>query len=225
MFITELRLPAADLSAQLHFYTQLLGLPLAAPAEPHQFTLQTGRSQLTFVQANEGENGRYHFAFNISPNQFDEAKQWLTGRVPLIRDEQGADEFDFRSWNARAFYFYDPAGNILEFIAHHDLPDQSDLPFAATSILEISEIGLASDDVPATAELTRTTLGLQPYRGSVSDAFTAVGDEHGLLIIVQQGRVWFPNTGVAAELYPLTAVLADDSGRTYQLFGSPYQIR
>jgi catechol-2,3-dioxygenase len=221
MFIKALRLPAADLSAQLHFYTQLLELPLAHPAEPTQFTLQTGRSQLTFAQAKEGENGRYHFAFNIPPNQFAAAKQWLTGRLPLIHDEHGTDEFDFRSWNARALYFFDPAGNIVELIARRDLPDQATTPFGHHSLLSISEIGLATADVAATAELARTTLGLEPYRGSVSHDFTAVGDEHGLLIIVQQGRLWYPNTGVAAELYPLKVLLNGKGGATHQI---TYQI-
>jgi catechol-2,3-dioxygenase len=224
MFITALRLPAANLPAQLHFYTQVLELPLAQPAAPDQFTIQTGRSQLTFAQAGEGENGRYHFAFNIPPNQFNEAKQWLSGRVRLIHDEQGADEFDFRSWNARACYFFDPAGNVVEFIARHDLPDLATTPFGPHSLLSISEIGLATEDVAATAEVARTVLGLVPYRGSVSKDFTAVGDEHSLLIIVQQGRVWYPNTGVAAGLCPVRLLLTDQGGRIYNLIGPPYQI-
>jgi catechol-2,3-dioxygenase len=222
--LRKLVLYNSDLPAQLHFYTQVLGLPLAHPAEPEQFTVQTGRSQLTFVQAREGENGRYHFAFNIPPNQFVEAKQWLTNHVPLIHDEQGADEFHFRSWNAHALYFFDPAGNVVELIARHDLPDHATTPFGPHSLLSISEIGLATDDVAATAELARTTLGLAPYRSGVSQDFTAVGDEHGLLIIVQQGRVWYPNTGVAAGLYPVTAIVGDENGRTHQLSGPPYLI-
>lgn len=222
--LQELVLYNNDLSAQLHFYTEVLGLPLAGPAEPAQFTVQTGRSQLTFVQAKEGENGRYHFAFNIPPNQFNEAKQWLSGRAPLIKDEQGRDEFDFRSWNARAFYFFDPAGNVVEFIARYDLPDQATTPFGPHSLLSISEIGLATEDVVATAELARTALGLEPYRGSVSQDFTAVGDEHGLLIIVQQGREWYPNTGVTAGLVPIQLLLADEEYRLWNLIGPPYQI-
>ena len=120
--LRELLLYHSDLPAQLHFYTEVLGLTLSHPAEPEQFTVQTGRSQLTFAQAKEGENGRYHFAFNIPPTQFAEARQWLTGRVPLIHDEQGADEFHFRSWNAHACYFFDPVGQVVAGDEFDDVP-------------------------------------------------------------------------------------------------------
>jgi hypothetical protein len=32
--------------------------------------------------------------------------------------------------------------------------------------------------------------------------FTAVGDENGLFIVVEGGRIWFPETGIAPENIP-----------------------
>ena len=34
--------------------------------------------------------------------------------------------------------------------------------------------------------------------------FTPVGDEQGLFVVVKRGRMWFPDTGKAAELLPIT---------------------
>ena len=51
----------------------------------------------------------------------------------------------FENWNANAVYFYDNNGNILEFIARHDLQNNQFTPFNSESILNISEIGIVSE--------------------------------------------------------------------------------
>ena len=40
------------------------------------------------------------------------------------------------------------------------------------------------------------TLGVTVYDGEGGDMFTAVGDELGLFIVVKQGRIWYPETGI-----------------------------
>lgn len=52
------------------------------------------------------------------------------------------------------------------------------------------------------------------YDGAGSDTFTALGDEHGLFIIVKRGRIWFPDTGIPAELVPLKVAVSVDGGAT-----------
>ncbi len=224
MKIGALVLRTPDLAAQRRFYSQALGLPLIQEVEGKEAVFQAGSSRITFLQAEEGWEGKYHFAFNIPPDQFPEAKEWLSRRAPLIRDHNGADEFDFTSWNAHSVYFYDPDGNVVELIARHDLPARSEKPFGGESLLSASEIGLASDDVIGLVGKIQSVLGASLYRCTLSDTFDSVGDENGLLICVKRGRSWFPDTGVPAGLIPVQARLAGADGRWFDVSGPPYEI-
>jgi catechol-2,3-dioxygenase len=165
----------------------------------------------------------YHFAFNIPPQQFAEAKAWIAQRVPPLTDHTGADEFYFEAWNAHALYFSDPAGNIVELIARHTLASQSHQPFTEQSLLSVSEIGLVTDNVRDTVHLLRTRLGISSYQGTGNDEFTAVGDEAGLFIVVKRGRIWFPDTNKPAAVAPVSVTVA--AGSTHAtVAGPPYQV-
>src|SRR5262249_11124640 len=183
---------------QRDFYRNVLKLPLSTTSD-QQFTVQAGTTQLTFSQAPIA--GVYHFAFDIPENQIAAAREWL--HVPLIKANDGRDEFFSENWNADNIYFYDPAGNILELIARHTLPNASTEPFSEKSLLNISEIGVATADVRAFTESS----GLPHYGSSVAE-FAPMGDEHGLLIVVKIGRIWFPDTGKPALEIPLRAVIS-----------------
>lgn len=222
MRIDEVQLLTSDLTTQREFYGSVLGLPVVEAGDD-ALAIDAGNSRLAFTQAPEGWSGFYHFAFNIPEDQLAEAKEWTSRRVPLIRSNSGEDEFFFDTWNAHSFYFYDPSGNILEFIARHNLPEQSSRPFTERNILNISEIGIASDDVLATVASAQAGLDVDVYYGPPSDTFTAVGDDHGLLIIVKRGRIWFPDTGKAADMWPVRAAVSVN-GRRYELSGPPYRI-
>jgi hypothetical protein len=120
--------------------------------------------------------------------------------------------FYSESWDAHNLYFRDPAGNIVELIARHTLGNADAGPFSGASILGISEIGVAADDVrELVAELIERT-GAAEYHGPGSASFSPVGDESGLLIVVARGRIWFPETGVPAEPLPVT-VTTERAGR------------
>lgn len=196
MKFAEIRLRAARTDALAEFYAGRLGLRLIEHAS-QQLCLQAGRSTLTFVQGDV--TAPYHFAFNISPDRFAEAKAWLGARCPLVRGEDGADAFHFADWQADALYCYDPAGNLVELIARHALPDRHTGPFDASALLNVSEIGVVTDDVRATALHACEALGAPIYRSQLNDAFVPVGDEEGLLIIVARGRRWFPDRVIAGQ--------------------------
>jgi catechol-2,3-dioxygenase len=205
MYIEELELYAADLARLRAFYGDTLGLPLLK-ADDERLELHVGRSLLRFVRAPEGWAGRYHFAFNIPENQIAAGRAWLAERVALIADSAGSDTFPSESWNSDQIYFYDSAGNIGELIARHSLPNASDAPFGPSSLLSVSEIGLVVEDVQAAVARFEAELGLGVYSDS-SASFAPLGDEHGLLILVPPGRIWFPETGVAAAPAPVRASL------------------
>jgi catechol-2,3-dioxygenase len=222
MHISELRLQAPDLAALREFYAHLLAIPTLDTATD-ALTLQIGTSRLTFTQARADERPVYHFAFNIPPQQFAEAKAWIAQRTPLTLNSAGADEFFFENWNAHALYFYDPAGNMVEFIARHTLEAPTRGPFGAQSLLNISEVGVVTESVPETVQMLQTRLGVSVYRGAVNDEFTPVGDQHGLFIVVKRGRIWFPDTGIAAQPAPLSVTVSEgDTTATFS--GPPYQL-
>ncbi len=216
MRIDELHLWSGNLAIQDSFYGNLLGLPVVSRMV-NKMVFQAGDSLLTFQQARSDWDGFYHFAFNIPENQFREAKDWLSTRVALIQDRQGKDTFQFVAWQADAMYFYDPAGNIVEFIARHQLDSRLSRPFDGQSLRSISEIGIPTNDVKPMVQRLCTRLSARVYDGADSDEFTAVGDAHGLLIVVKQGRQWFPDTGKTARYSQQTVWVRDAAGQRQSL--------
>ncbi|GGM03301.1 VOC family protein [Deinococcus aerophilus] len=190
MHFETLTLWCADLHAQHAFYTQTLGLT-TVQRMPGHVTFQAGRTRLTFRHAGEVQ-GFYHLAFDIPRNQMDSAEAWLRVRTPVLHDPQGKARFPRSGrWTSESVYFEDPAGNILEFVARHDFPSDRAAAFSSTGLLHVSELGVVVPDVPATVRDLGQRFGLLPFN-DCSDTFCAVGDHHGLLIVVREGRGWVP---------------------------------
>jgi catechol-2,3-dioxygenase len=224
MRITELHLSTQNLLAQRIFYTRTLGLPLVAETGA-SFTIQAGATRLLFRRT-EQEGLLYHFAFSIPSNKLAHAKAWLLARTPPVPllSLDGQDEFHGESWNVSNLYFYDAVGNILEFIAHHDLPDSMPDGFNEHSVLHISEIGLAVENVLAQVAEFNDRFGFDPYRGESSDTFTAVGDIYGLFIVVKIGRCWFPTQTDAAPVAPIKVTIEGRKEQQYHISPYPYEI-
>lgn len=191
MHFHHVQLLTAHLTEQLEFYRDVLGLPVLEQTKTSS-TFRVGTSRLEFIQSNK--DAFYHFAFDIPSHQFAEAKEWLSKRVSLIKDSTGQDEFHSQNWNSDMFYFYDAGGNIGEFIARHDLKSNASEPFSARSLGCVSELGIVTTDVPKTVRTIQATLPVELYRATMNEQFVPVGDEMGLLIVVKQNRIWFPET-------------------------------
>jgi catechol-2,3-dioxygenase len=200
--------------------TRAKALWLAAGLSP---VIQTGRSPLA-LENEAGWQSKYHVAFDVPENQLAAAREWLEQRVTLI-ERNGEVVFHFQNWNAHSLYFCDPAGNILELIARHNQPNTSYQPFSPFNILHISEIGLPTLDVVTTVNLLGRKLGITTYDGAGSEAFSAVGDETGLFIVVRQGRIWYPETGIPADLSPVRVTILGKQATTLVLPSLPYHIQ
>jgi hypothetical protein len=222
MWIKRIELPTPSLPAQLEYYQNVLQLPANIKAD--SLIIQAGRTELVFRQAPDAWAGQYHFCFNIPENQFAESKKWLSASPPPLQDENGRDEFQSESWNSNSLYFKDADGNILEFIARHDQMNASRQPFDSTHILQISEIGLPSQDVIAFAGDLCAQLGVSVYRQEPSETFTPIGDEEGLFILPVEDRIWYPNTAVPAKLLDIK-IEFEANGVNYELTGVPYTVR
>lgn len=223
MRITELHLYTQNLHAQRIFYTRTLGLPLVTETVA-SFTIQAGATRLLF-QRTEQEGVLYHFAFSIPSTKLAHAKAWLLARTPSVvplLSLDGQDEFHNESFSR--FYFYDAVGNILEFIAHHDVPDSTPDGFDEHSVLHVSEIGLAVDNVLAQVAEFKDRLGLEPFRGESDDTFTAVGNTYGRFIVVKIGRFWFPTETDAAPVAPVEVTIEGAEEQQYSVSPYPYEI-
>jgi len=221
MKITKLELLTVNLPAQQEFYAKIL--ELSTKLTPSGLEIQAGKTELLFTTAAPDFDGAYHFAFNIPENQFRAAKEWISSRARLLRDENGKVEFESESWNSDSVYFKDPAGNVLEFIARRNLKNTVEGYFDSRQILQVSEIGLPSENVVAFANELCTRLNLTVFKQQPNETFTPVGDDNGLLILPIKGRIWIPNSGVPAKLLPVK-VKGTAEGKDWEVRGYPYEI-
>ena len=221
MHITELTLQNHNLAAQRDFYQNTLGLNILEH-NTQRLSIQAGSTRLTFEQIPPDHAGIYHFAFNIPNNQFAAACEWLEANHAILHTADGDRAIHFS--RSSAVYFHDAEGNILEFNARHTLDNTSETPFSGCSILNISEIGIATEQVLDTVcEITEAT-GLKVRSGAGSETFTSVGDDKGMFIVVQQGRKWLPDLKHPAQALKTTITIAGLE-HDHSLKGLPYEIR
>lgn len=221
MNIQKLELLTVDLQAQKDFYTGLLELPVELTSSG--LTIHAGETMLLFSQVPANFDGAYHFAFNIPENQYQNAKDWIASRLSLLRDQTGREDFHSPTWDSDSVYFSDPAGNVLEFIARHTLHNAVDDGFDSRRILNVSEIGLPSENVIGLAGELCTRLGLSVYKQEPNENFTPVGDDTGLFILPIRDRIWMPDSGVPARMLPVH-VWGQAEGRSWEVRGVPYEI-
>jgi catechol-2,3-dioxygenase len=223
---------SVPLSQMKAFYHGLLGLHVIEE-KPNSLVIAAGLTRLSFVPSRD-EDGKpfYHFAFNIPENKIRAAHKWQKERTALLpipvrlRDAAfPVDVVDYSHWNAHSIFFFDPAGNVVEFIARHDLQNGAEGPFDSGDILYASEIGLITKNVPELASALTSALGLSVYRGA-SDQFTALGDENGLLLVMEVGRVLSFDAAQkkAAAVFRTAVTVRGAEGAMYFVPGLPYEI-
>ena len=123
--LAELVLIVEDVPAAARFYRDVVGLELehepsddwawfwaGGPGTPQRIALHRG--PLLFEEHSpfpEGHRfGAAHFALEVARDDLEEAVQRVKSAGV---DVYGPTDFDWM--NARSYYFYDPAGNLLEF--------------------------------------------------------------------------------------------------------------
>lgn len=218
MEIKELGLITNNLTDTEVFYNQVLDIPTAIRTET-EISFLIGKTKISF-QESPADHPVYHIAFDVPKNQLQEAYEWLKQRTNILPVNESTTFSVFELWNAKSFYFYDNNGNLLELICRYDLENTSDQPFSSSSILYASEIGLVTGDVPFLAETLMSKYGLNVYeKQPVQDNFTALGDEQGLLIIVNNDRNWFP-TDKKASSFPTKIVLNTGNGKDQEILVS-----
>jgi catechol-2,3-dioxygenase len=190
MRIREVVLPAADPAA-------------AAAFHPERY----GASRVRFEP---GPDVCSHFAVNVPSDRFEEAVAWGRSQAELIQED-----VPFEAWRARAAYYFDPAGNLVELIARERAPGDE-------LLIEVSEVGLPVADVGAAVDFLEAELGLPHFSGDRKN-FSAVGDDRGLFIVVPVGREWL-FTDIPASDAPVRVTIDGAAERELRLPGSAHVI-
>ncbi len=221
--------PVAELKK---FYAGLLELPLIAE-QADQFMVRAGETTIRFVQVKQHDAAPfYHFAFNIPENKIVKAREWQLHRSDLsatpshmIDDKYPKDVRHFRNWNAHSIFFWDPAGNLVEYIARHDLGNSADGEFTSKDLLCASEIALIVDDADLIADELKSSFNLSQYRGGDAN-FRAIGDENGLLLVIRKGRIWESHTNISRTPATIkTAVTINaDKNESWKPANYPFEI-
>lgn len=210
MFIREIEICTNDIGGTEMFYTGILDLKILHKNN-NRISFFAGESILTFIKNELIEHPVYHFAFNIPHNQIPECLEWLESQIEILPVEEHRI-IDFSNWNAHAIYSYDNNRNIVEWIARHDLNNESHKPFTGRSIECISEIGLVTAHVPAYADKLSSQYNIPVFsKQPPGEKFTALGDDYGLLILSESGRNWFP-TAIPGNEFPAKVIIESESG-------------
>lgn len=208
------------------FYGDQLGLE-AAEGPQELLAFQIGSARLTFAPAVGDAQPFHHFALLAPGDRFEPAYEWLGARAQLLPDPESGDTvFDFRNWNARACYCLDPAGNIVELIAHRGVAENvSRGPFAPSELAGFSEVGLVVPDKRAAAQALASEMDLQVWDGEADDPrrLAFVGERAHTLILCPVGRGWLP-TNRRAEMHPVEVVARGARAGESRLPGTPHRI-
>jgi catechol 2,3-dioxygenase-like lactoylglutathione lyase family enzyme len=210
------------------FYETTIGLPVLAHSQT-VLTFGAGLSQISFLATPGASRPFYHFAFNIPENKIEAAFAWQRKRTPIIHPNADGPRdavTHFAHWNAHSVFFLDPAGNLVEYIARHELPNAAPGGFSVKDILCVSEIGFILDDIGPTGNAIMQAFSLPEYR-SASDGFWPIGDELGLLLMIRKGMVWSAHSGQVnkTDIFP-TSVTIDAPNRknAWRSSKQPYEI-
>lgn len=193
MKILDLELYCNNLETIQRFYVRRLGLPMLSHSSAH-LTVLVGHTRLTFRKI-ETVVAPYHMAINVPRGSLDVLMYYYDLDFLATQSPQQTIAY-FPNWRAKACYFYDPAGNLLEFIARTDLNLDDPNLTLGDMFQGISEVGLATEDVPYTAEQLQRRFNVTQFSRTTSQPdFNALGDDNGLFILAKVGRPWlFTNT-------------------------------
>jgi catechol 2,3-dioxygenase-like lactoylglutathione lyase family enzyme len=209
MRITHLTIPSSDPEACLAFYRDVLQLPVVGAVVRVGWTrIEVVEEGIRFPDGDIGasaaaaDDGRaIHLAFNIPPQRFEAACKWLARRALILRDPSGEERFRLEGvWQSRSIYFAGPHDAVLELIARDALlsPCAAEGDFHGREMLCVSEVGLPTGDVLEVAKQLTSDLGIEAF-GEVSEDFSPLGDDEGLLILVKKKRPWFPEGRLLPE--------------------------
>jgi len=205
----RLQVPRGAVSELRDFYLDRLAFDGGENIGNEFLVVRVGSAMARFSEAPTPDEPFYHFALLVPGGRFEAAYKWLGARAQLLPDPETGDTiFDFVNWDALACYCLDPAGNIVELIAHRGIAERcTEGPFSAQELVDFSEVGLVvPDKEQAVASLERLNLSVWDGETADPDRLVFVGERAKTLILSPPGRGWLP-TGRSAEVHPVELVV------------------
>lgn len=219
------------------FYGNKIGFQILEQSA-ERLVLKAGFTEIVFTKAPAGTDAPYyHFAFNIPENKILEAYEWQKAKTPIILPRPGArneqrskghpkEVYHFQRWNAHSIFFLDPAENLVEYIARHELKNASIEPGFSTHNLQfVSEIGFIVDDPLQMASWMEEKMSLRPYFNN-SPSFQPMGDAMGLLLLLQSNTLWtnFSGEGHPTSVFPTEVHIQKEKAGAFSLPAYPYVV-
>lgn len=171
------------------------------PLNTDSSSIQVGETKLTLKKNQNG--ALYQFSINIPENQIENAYDWIkknTSSKIIVSSETGAEIIHKPKFNAHAIYFRDPAGNIVELIARHDLKNSFPGTFEPASMLQkISDVTIITRSLKSSANILSNTLGLQELPGT-TNAYKPLGGLNGLITLMVPGKPFPPSEEIIAPM-------------------------
>lgn len=204
----ELSAPREDRQALAGFYGSTLGLDRAGDD-----AFSVGGARLALRAGEPSRRPFHHLALLVPGDRFEAARAWASERTSLLDGPGGTPHVRFEAWDADALYFLDPAGSIVELIAHRGVAEAGTTgPFDPAELAGISEVGLVLADGPAAAAALEAQLALAVWSGDPAGGLAFAGRRAHTLILAAPGRPWLP-TGRRAERHPVSVVV-EGTGRS-----------
>jgi catechol 2,3-dioxygenase-like lactoylglutathione lyase family enzyme len=212
MKIYQVTLKCFNILQMKRFYCETLEMPLISDSNSH-FSVMAGPSKLVFEH--DTETPYYHLCLRTNTQYYDHMFQELLEKGLLMPDENG--KFSM-FWQGKQAYFTDPDGNILEILERPfhwggEAPD--------SGWFDIGEIGFP------VKEINEMQNNLAPFiedqQKSGDERFAFYGDREGVLVLVKEGRNWYP-TERGATIHPIKAVVSGRQEGTFTHPDLPYEI-
>ncbi|MDY8135587.1 hypothetical protein [Aquimarina sp. 2201CG5-10] len=192
------------------FYKEIIGFKCQDIT--NGFEIITLENRLQFEKSDQ--EFYYHFAFLIPTGSIEDAIRYLETRsIELLPyKEKKIIEFD----TGRSIYFYDPDGNIGEFIERPLLEYPQSSTFSIDKVIKLNEIGLPHHDPIKVSNDLMNTYNIAPINASnFGENFCWVGDHNGVIIVTKEGRNWLPTNkpGIVNDFI----IEYSDSGKNHKL--------
>ena len=141
-------------------------------------------------------------------------------RIKLLSNSDG-NEFFYPYWGgARAVFCEDPAENHCRIISRREMPPFNKHLYTVREIISISMVGIVVNDVDEVANFLSAELGADIQK---LPQISIVGDAHGALLVVPEGRPWQP-TGKKSEIHEQEITILGETEKTFEIPGYPYTI-
>jgi len=186
--ITEATIYASNYENTLDFYKRLFRNKLSEVSNK-EFKIKLPWNTLHVIKEDSIGKPFYHYCFLIPKSLFDQAKSYVTNIVEL-NTQDGKDEISFVP-SIRSFYFYDPSGNVVEFMGKDSNDNPTRETFSPNEILGLSEMSLVTNHLNKTATQLHDAGILEKDPSEVNhDGLTFISSGETTLLLSPTDRTW-----------------------------------